>query len=138
MKPIPQFISPSISPPIIESNQPVNQNFIPNENMTQRQVIYGLNVDQAMDALINLVGKQLKEIRKMENLMTPQKAQKFVHAQNYRIDPKTSQAVQKKNPKFDILNVQDYDGDGIDDTNVTKDGKVYSFNGFLPKDTDIH
>jgi hypothetical protein len=132
----PPFISPPISPPIIESNQQVNQNFIPNENMAQPQGIYGLNVDPAMDALIKLVGQQRKEIRKMEKLMTPQRAQEFVQAQNYRLDPKTNQMVQKKNPKFDMLNVQDYDGDGLPDTVVTKEGKVYSFNGFLPKDTD--
>jgi hypothetical protein len=44
--------------------------------------------------------------------------------------------VQKKNPKFNMLDAQDYDGIGIPDTVVTKEGKVYSFNGFLPKDTD--
>jgi hypothetical protein len=32
--------------------------------------------------------------------------------------------------------LKDYDGDGILDTFVTKDGKVYSFNGLIPKDTD--
>jgi hypothetical protein len=56
MEPIPQFIPPSISQSIIESNQPVNQNFIPNENMAQPQGIYGLNTDPAMEALIKLVG----------------------------------------------------------------------------------
>jgi hypothetical protein len=35
-----------------------------------------------------------------------------------------------------MLNYQDYDGDGLEDTIVTKQGKVYYFNGFLPKDTD--
>jgi hypothetical protein len=55
----------------------------------------------------------------MEKLMTPQRAQEFVYAQNYRLDPKTNQMVQKKNPKFNMLNVQDYDGDGIDDIIVT-------------------
>jgi hypothetical protein len=67
--------------------------------------------------------------------MTPQRAIEFVYAQNHRrnID---GQMVDKKNPKFGMLNVQDYDGDGLEDTLVTKDGKVNSFNGFLPKDTD--
>jgi hypothetical protein len=59
------------SKPIIESNPLVNQNFIPNENMEQQGGIYSLNTDPAMEALINLVGKQLKEIKKMEKLMTP-------------------------------------------------------------------
>jgi hypothetical protein len=104
--------------------------------MAQSKGIYNLNVDPGMDALKKLVGQQRKEIRKMEKLMTPQRAQEFVHAQNYRLDPKTQQMVPKKEPKFAMLNVQDYDGDGIDDTIVTKEGKVYSFNGFLPKDTD--
>jgi hypothetical protein len=68
--------------------------------------------------------------------MIPQRAQEFVHAQNIRFDKKTNRMVQKKNPKLDMLNGQDYDGDGIDDTIVSKEEKVYSFNGFLPKDTD--
>jgi hypothetical protein len=33
--------------------------------MAQPQGIYGLNVDPAMDALIKLVGKHRKELRKM-------------------------------------------------------------------------
>jgi hypothetical protein len=37
---------------------------------------------------------------------------------------------------FFFLKYHDYDDNGIDDTVVTKEGKVYSFNGFLPKDTD--
>jgi hypothetical protein len=35
-----------------------------------------------------------------------------------------------------MLPVKDYDGDNLDVTIVTKDGKVYSFNGFITKDTD--
>jgi hypothetical protein len=114
--------------PNIESNPLVNHNFIPNENMAQ-QGIYGLNTDPAMDALINLVSLQRKEIKKMEKLMTPQRASEFVYAQNH-IRNKDGQMVEKKNQKFGMLNVQDYDGDGLKDTIVTKDGKVYSFNGF--------
>jgi hypothetical protein len=32
--------------------------------------------------------------------------------------------------------IKDYEGDRIDDTIIIKDGKVYSFNGFIKKDTD--
>jgi hypothetical protein len=35
-----------------------------------------------------------------------------------------------------MLEYKDYDGDGLEDTIITKEGKVYSFNGYLPKDTD--
>jgi hypothetical protein len=56
--------------PNIESNLPINQNFIPNENMAQQGGICNLNTYPAMDALINLVGKQGKEIKKMEKLIT--------------------------------------------------------------------
>jgi hypothetical protein len=35
-----------------------------------------------------------------------------------------------------MLEVKDYDGDRLSDTIVTKDDKVYSFNGFITKDTD--
>jgi hypothetical protein len=90
------------APPIIESNLPVNQNFIPNENMAQ-QGIYVLHTDPAMEAFINLVGKQRKEIRKMEKLMIPQRASEFVYAQNHRKN-KNEQWVDKTNKKFDMLN----------------------------------
>jgi hypothetical protein len=56
-----------------------------------------------MDALINFVGKQRKEIRKMEKLMIQQRAGEFVYAQNYRLDPKTNQLLPKKNQKFALL-----------------------------------
>jgi hypothetical protein len=52
----------SISPPNIESNLPVNQNFIPNDNMSQG--IYGLNTDPSMDALIKLVSQLRKKNKK--------------------------------------------------------------------------
>jgi hypothetical protein len=68
--------------------------------------------------------------------MSQQREGEFVYAQNHRFDSKTNKMVPKKNQKFDLLQEQDYDGDGIDDTVITKEGKVYSFNGFLPKDTD--
>jgi hypothetical protein len=103
--------------------------------MAQQQGIYGLHNDPAMDTLINLIGKQRKEIKKMEKFMTPQRATEFVYAQNYRKN-KDGQWVEKKNQKFDMLNVQDNDGDGLEDIVVTKDKKVYSFNDFLPKDTE--
>jgi hypothetical protein len=121
-----------------EENNPINDNCNSEENMAH-QPLYNLNSDPAMDALINLVSKQRKEIRKMEKLMTPTRAQEFIFKQNNRFDKKTNQWIAKKNnPKthFDMLNVQDYDGDGLDDTIVTKGGKVYSVNGVLPKDTD--
>jgi hypothetical protein len=60
------------------------------------QGIYNLNTDPSMDALIKLVSQQRKEIRKMEKLMTPTRAQEFIQSQNYRLDPKTNQLVPKK------------------------------------------
>jgi hypothetical protein len=60
--PISSSIPSFISPPIIERNPPVNQNFIPNENMMQQGGIYGLNTDPAKDAIIKLVSQQHKEI----------------------------------------------------------------------------
>jgi hypothetical protein len=86
-----------------------------------------------MDTLIKFVGQQLKEIRKIEKLMTRQRTREFIHAQNYRYDTKTQQVVPKKNQKFNLLQEQDYDGDGIDDIVVTKEGKVYYCNGFFHK-----
>jgi hypothetical protein len=41
----------------MESNLSVIQNFIPNENMTQQQVIYNLNTDPSMDTLIKLLSQ---------------------------------------------------------------------------------
>jgi hypothetical protein len=72
----------------------------------------------------------------MEKLMTPQRAQEFVHAQNYRLDPKTNQMVPKKNQKFIKYDYMDYDGDGIPDIIITKEGEINFFNGFLPKVTN--
>jgi hypothetical protein len=42
----------------------------------------------------------------------------------------------KKNQKFAKLDVKDYYSYGLPDIVVTKEGKVYSFNDFLPKDTE--
>jgi hypothetical protein len=72
----------------------------------------------------------------MEKLMTPQRAQEFVYKQNHRKNKNGEWVEKTKGERYDMLNVQDYDVDGLDDTIVTKGGKVYSFNGFLPKDTD--
>jgi hypothetical protein len=55
-----------------------------------------------MDALINLVGKQRKEINKMEKLMTQQRAGEFVYAQNHRKN-KDGQMVEKRVKKFALL-----------------------------------
>jgi hypothetical protein len=44
-----------------------------------------------MNELINLVNKQLKNIRKMEKLMTLQSAWEFVDNQNHRYDNKSRQ-----------------------------------------------
>jgi hypothetical protein len=71
----------------------------------------------------------------MEKLMIQQRAGEFVYAQNHRKN-KDVQMVEKMIKKFALLDEKDYDCDGISDTVVTKDKKVYSFNGFLPKDTD--
>jgi hypothetical protein len=35
-----------------------------------------------------------------------------------------------------MLEYKDYDSDGLEDIIVIKDGKVYSFNGVMPKDSD--
>jgi isocitrate dehydrogenase len=51
---------------------------------------------------------------------------------------KTQREVAKKNQKFAVLQQQDYDGDGISDTVVTKEGKIYCFNGFFTKILIIH
>jgi hypothetical protein len=92
-------------------------------------------VERAMQALLILVSKQHKEIRKMEKLMTPQRATEFIHKNNYYKN-KEGQEVQKKNPKYELMKYKDYDGDGLEDTIVTQEGKVYSFNGYMPKDSD--
>jgi hypothetical protein len=52
-------------------------------------------VDPSMQALLNLVNKQHKEIRKMEKLMTPQRADEFIHKQNYRKNDQGEEIFQK-------------------------------------------
>jgi hypothetical protein len=74
-----------------EEIQPIDKNFINNENMVENQYPLFQNVDQnivdpAMQALLNLVSKQHNEIRKMEKLMRPQRANEFIHKNNYYIN----------------------------------------------------
>jgi hypothetical protein len=71
----------------------------------------------------------------MGKLMISQRAGEFIYKNNYNIN-KQGQEVKKKNKKFDMLSYKDYDGDGLEDTIATKDGKVYSFNGYMPKFSD--
>jgi hypothetical protein len=74
-----------------EENIPINENFNNNENMVENQQPLNRNlyqnldqnlVDPSMKALLDLISKQHKEIPKMEKLMTPQRAQEFIHKQN--------------------------------------------------------
>jgi hypothetical protein len=48
-----------------------------------------------MHVLLNLVNNQLKDIRKMEKLMTLQSAGEFVDNQNYRYDNKSHQMIKR-------------------------------------------
>jgi hypothetical protein len=80
----------------IQSNSPGNQNFILNGKMAQRGK-YGLNTDPSMEALITLLGEKRKEIKKMEKIMTPQRAQEFVYAQNHRFDKKLNNLSKRRN-----------------------------------------
>jgi hypothetical protein len=72
----------------------------------------------------------------MEKLITHQRAGEFIETQNHKFDQKANSVASKKNQKFAMLDEQDFDVDGVPDTIVTKEGKVFSFKGFLPKDTD--
>jgi hypothetical protein len=86
---------------MVENQQLLNRNLYQNldENL----------VDPSMKALLELVSKQHKEIRKMEKLMTSQRAQEFIHKQNYYKNAQ-GEEVLKKNPKYDMLEYKDYDG----------------------------
>jgi hypothetical protein len=92
-------------------------------------------VDPSMDALLNLVSKQRQEIRRLEGLMVPNPAAEFVQTHNTHKN-KQGQLVDNKVKRYKVEDVQDYDRDDLNDTIVTKDGKLYSFNGFITKDTD--
>jgi hypothetical protein len=50
---------------------------------------------------------------------------------------KRNEKIKKDENKFILLDDDDYNNDTIPDTAVTKGGKVYSFNGYLTKDTDF-
>jgi hypothetical protein len=94
------------------------------------------STDATMDALLNLVSTIQKEIKRLNILIVPNRAHESIGTHNTHIDKKTKQRVANKVQQYDMLQPKDYDGDGLADTIVTKDGKIYSFNGFVTKDND--
>jgi hypothetical protein len=102
LKPRPQIEEPSN----IESNPLINQNFIPNENMTHLQQNLPPNSTNAsMDALLNLVSTQRKEIKRLNNLMIPNRAKEFIQTLNTHVDKQTKQRVTNKFKRYDMLPV---------------------------------
>jgi hypothetical protein len=86
LKPQPQIEEP----PNIESNPLVNQNFIPNENKSHLQQNFPPNsTDASMEALLNLVSTQRKEIKRLNNLLVPNRAQEFIQTHNTHVDKQT-------------------------------------------------
>jgi hypothetical protein len=68
--------------------------------------------------------------------MTLTSVKEPANSQNFPFDKKTNQMVQKKTPKFEMTEVRDHDGDGLEDNVVTIERKVYSFKYFFSKNTD--
>jgi hypothetical protein len=68
--------------------------------------------------------------------MVPNRAREFIQTQNTNFDKKTNKRVPNKVQRNNMLDVKDYDEDGLDDIIVTKDDKIYSVNRVVSKDTD--
>jgi predicted fused transcriptional regulator/phosphomethylpyrimidine kinase len=82
-----------------------------------------------METMIDLISDKKKEIKRLESLVTYERAHEFVNKRNEKI--------KKNENKFLLLEDADYNNDNIPDTVVTKGGKVYSFNVYLTKDTEF-
>jgi hypothetical protein len=79
--------------------------------------------------MIDLIADQKKEIKRLESLMIYDRTHEYMNKRNEKI--------KKDENIFRLLEDADYNNDNIPDTVVTKGGKVYSFNGYLTKDTDF-
>jgi hypothetical protein len=86
--------------------------------------------DRKILAIQNLVGELHSDMRRSDELLSYPRAQQFVTDRNA---PFRSRGVPEP---YAILPYQDYDGDNVPDTIIGRNNKIYSYNGYRPKDSD--
>jgi hypothetical protein len=87
-------------------------------------------VDKKISAIQNLVGELHSDMRRSDELLSYPRAKKFVEDRNAPFLARGQPA------PYNILAYQDYDGDNVPDTIIGRNNKIYSYNGFRPKDSD--
>jgi hypothetical protein len=90
------------------------------------------DIDKKILAIQNLVGTLHSDMRRSEKLLSWPQAKRFVDGRNA--------AFKANNPDkpepYKLLEFQDYDGDTVPDTIIGRNNKIYSYNGYRPKETD--
>jgi hypothetical protein len=86
--------------------------------------------DQKILAIQKLVGELHSDMRRSDELLSYPRAQKFVTDRN------ASFKARGQPEPYSILPWQDYDGDEVPDTIIGRNNKIYSYNGYRPKESD--
>jgi hypothetical protein len=87
-------------------------------------------VDQKMFAIQQLVGQLHSELKRNAKFTSYPQAKDFVDEHNKTYEKNGTKKA------WSILKYQDYDGDNVPDVIVGYKNKLYSYNGFRPKETD--
>jgi hypothetical protein len=82
-------------------------------------------------AIQNLVGELHSDMRRSDALLSYPRAQQFVNDRNA---PFKARGVAEP---YAILPFQDYDGDNVPDTVIGRNEKIYAYNGYRPKESDL-
>jgi hypothetical protein len=116
--------------------QPVKVTPVTDYDTVQYQTLVGRSknspsiFDQKMFAIQQLVGQLHSELRRNAKFTSYPQAKDFVDLRN---KPHEKSGTKKL---WSILKYQDYDGDNVPDVIVGYKNKLYSYNGFQPKETD--
>ena len=89
---------------------------------------YKKNSSPEMKAVMQLVSENRSLLKSNANLQSHLRAKEWTEKKNKNI--------KNEGNHYRVLPEVDYDGDNVNDIIVTKNGKVYSFNGYMPKDND--
>jgi len=93
----------------------------------ENYVYYKENSSPEMRAVMRLVSDNRSLLKTNANLQSHKRAKDWTVKRNKKL---------KKENHYHVLPEVDYDGDDTPDIIVTKNGKIYSFNGYMPKEND--
>ena len=93
----------------------------------ENYVYYKENSSPEMRAVMRLVSDNRSLLKTNANLQSHKRAKDWTVKRNKKL---------KKENHYHVLPENDYDGDDTPDIIVTKNGKIYSFNGYMPKEND--